>query len=678
MEEGPYDRDLDERDGVRKKARLSRGAKKTLAKKKQEKERTEIAALSARLASGEDFSSARLFSELPISRATLTALKAGGFTEMTSVQRASLPHSLAGRNVVGAAQTGSGKTLAFVVPLVERLVREGWAREHGVGAVVVSPTRELALQTFEVLRVVGANHGLHGGLMIGQGRDLKQERAEAGAFSVVVATPGRLLQHLDEAHEFKTDMLQMIVFDECDRLLDMGFEKTVDAILAHFPPVTSGDKGGLQCLMFSATNNRKLVSQRIANADFVDIDVDRANKNATPDNLRHFSMEATLDQKLTLLWSFIKQHLFSKMMVFVASCKQARFLEETLRRLQATPTWIGAIHGRLLQTKRMAKYYEFRKLKHGILICTDVAARGLDFPAVDWVVQMDVPENVEAYIHRVGRTARLGGQGSALMFVMPSEKSFVNKLGQKGIVLDVVEPKANRLEDPSPQIQSLLTADPDLKYLAQKAFVCYMRSVSLASDKETFDVTSLPYRAYAQSLGLITVPKIKFGKSKRVEKNAPFALQKAIKDGDKEDKEGEDGEEEGKKKSKVPIARVDKLMARTTHRKSLAEREEVEDDDDFLVLQRPDHDIGDDSKKKRGREEGDEEGGGENGEEHKTAQERRRERRMLEKKARKEKAKAKRAAKESKDEDGEKDAGDIIPDSVAAREAMALAAIDDF
>ena len=95
-------------------------------------------------------------------------------------------------------------------------------------------------------------------------------------------------------------------------------------------------------------------------------------------------------------------------MVFVASCKQARYLEEVLRRLQAAPAWIAAIHGRLQQTQRMAKYYEFRKLRHGILICTDVASRGLDFPAVDWVIQMDVPESCDAYIHRVGRTARAG------------------------------------------------------------------------------------------------------------------------------------------------------------------------------------------------------------------------------------------------------------------------------
>jgi ATP-dependent RNA helicase DDX10/DBP4 len=224
-------------------------------------------------------------------------------------------------------------------------------------------------------------------------------------------------------------------------------------------------------------------------------------------------------------------------MVFVASCKQARYLEEVLRRLQAAPAWIGAIHGRLQQTKRMAKYYEFRKLKHGILICTDVAARGLDFPAVDWVVQMDAPESVEAYIHRVGRTARLGGEGSALLMTLPSESDFLGRLAQRGIAVDLVEPKQRKTDDPTPQLQSLLSVNSELKHLAQKAFGCYLRSLSLAA----CDVSVLPYKAYAQSLGLITVPKIKFGKSRRDDKNAPFALREK---GEKEKEENSGGEEE--------------------------------------------------------------------------------------------------------------------------------------
>ncbi len=347
-------------------------------------------------------------------------------------------------------------------------------------------------------------------------------------------------------------------------------------------------------------------------------------------------------------------------MVFVASCKQARYLEEVMRRLQAAPAWIAAIHGRLQQTKRMAKYYEFRKLKHGILICTDVAARGLDFPAVDWVIQMDVPESVDSYIHRVGRTARLGGSGSALMFVMPSESSFVNKLAQRGIVLENVEPKTHRLEDPSPQIEALLAQDTELRYLAQKAFVCYMRSVNLSSDKEMFDVTKLPYREYSQSLGLITVPKIKFGKSQRTEKNAPFALQNA-------------GVE--KKSSKTPVPRIEKLINRQPQRKSLAEPLAGEEDaDDFLVLQRVDHGLEEAaaaaelSTGKRLREEE----GVDNVDQETalTAKERRNQRRLAEKKARKEKMRQKKLqqAPEQQQQQEQKE----LPKSVQDREALAL------
>jgi ATP-dependent RNA helicase DDX10/DBP4 len=294
-------------DAVKRKTRLSRTTKKTLAKKKQAREREEIDELGKAITAWNPEAPVSRFDELPVSKATLAALKQARFEEMTAIQRAAIPVALSGRSVVATAKTGSGKTLAFLVPLVERLHREQWTRENGVGAIVVSPTRELAAQTFEVLKVVGAHHKLHGGLMIGRGQDLLEERANASTYSVIIATPGRLLQHLDEASELRTDMLQMIVFDECDRLLDMGFEKTIDAILGHLPRIEGS--GGLQCLLFSATNNKKLVADRLSGVDFAEVD---PQKMAMPGKLRHFAMRVSLEQKLTMLWSFIKQHMFSK------------------------------------------------------------------------------------------------------------------------------------------------------------------------------------------------------------------------------------------------------------------------------------------------------------------------------------------------------------------------------
>ena len=150
---------------------------------------------------------------------------------MTDVQRAAIPHALAGRDILGAAKTGSGKTLAFLVPLLELLFRERWSKADGLGALVVSPTRELALQIFDVLRTLGVQHDLSAGLVIG-GKDRHEEAQRIRGMNVLVATPGRLLQHLDETVGFEATNLQLLVLDEADRILDLGFEATLTAILS--------------------------------------------------------------------------------------------------------------------------------------------------------------------------------------------------------------------------------------------------------------------------------------------------------------------------------------------------------------------------------------------------------------------------------------------------------------
>lgn len=166
------------------------------------------------------FACARKFEELPISRSTKDALKDSKFIKLTAIQRAALPHALCGRDVLGAAKTGSGKTLAFLIPLVERLYRSKWGRLDGLGALVISPTRELALQIFEELRRVGARHEFSAGLLIG-GKDVDEEAARLLGMNILVATPGRLLQHMDETPGFDASTVQVLVLDEADRILDM-------------------------------------------------------------------------------------------------------------------------------------------------------------------------------------------------------------------------------------------------------------------------------------------------------------------------------------------------------------------------------------------------------------------------------------------------------------------------
>ncbi|MES1918914.1 ATP-dependent RNA helicase dbp4 [Bonamia ostreae] len=204
------------------------------------------------------------FSQLPISPKTLKGLHSGGFAKMTDIQKQAIPHALAGRDVLGAAKTGSGKTLAFLIPILENLYRHHWSSEQGLGALVISPTRELSLQIFQVLRAIGGNHSFSACLAIGglsKGNAMNREKNLISRINILICTPGRLLQHMNETADFSCDNLRMLVLDEADRLLEMGFEREIKAILDNLPPVR-------QTLLFSATQNLNIV-RSLANLSLV-------------------------------------------------------------------------------------------------------------------------------------------------------------------------------------------------------------------------------------------------------------------------------------------------------------------------------------------------------------------------------------------------------------------------
>ena len=174
------------------------------------------------------------FSDLPISKSTVSGLFKGKFIKMTETQRSSISHSLAGRDMVVCARTGSGKTLAYLIPIVEKLFKERWSSDDGLGALVLVPTRELGIQAYEVLRSFGGYHDLSAGLVIG-GKDVEKEKEIISTMNILICTPGRLLQHMDETHLFNGDNLKCLVIDEVDRLMDMGFKQTIDQIMVNLP-----------------------------------------------------------------------------------------------------------------------------------------------------------------------------------------------------------------------------------------------------------------------------------------------------------------------------------------------------------------------------------------------------------------------------------------------------------
>ncbi|OCT93228.1 hypothetical protein XELAEV_18016293mg [Xenopus laevis] len=381
------------------------------------------------------------FSDFPLSKKTLRGLVEAQYRLPTEIQKQTIGLALQGKDVLGAAKTGSGKTLAFIIPALECLYRQQWTSDDGLGVLIISPTRELAYQTFEVLRKVGRNHEFSAGLVIG-GKDLKQETACIHRTNILICTPGRLLQHMDETSFFHASNLHMLVLDEADRILDMGFADTMNAIIENLPKKR-------QTLLFSATQTKSVKDlARLSLKDPEYVWVHEKAKFSTPATLEQNYIVCELQQKINLLYSFIRNHLKKKSIVFFSSCKEVQYLFRAFCRLRpGIPVLV--LHGKQQQTKRMEVYNDFIRKKSAVLFATDIAARGLDFPAVSWVLQLDCPEDANTYIHRVGRTARW-------------------------------------------------------------CFVSYLRSVYLMKNKEVFDVFKLPLTPYAQSLGLAVAPRVRF------------------------------------------------------------------------------------------------------------------------------------------------------------------------
>ncbi|BFZ56622.1 ATP-dependent RNA helicase dbp4 [Savitreella phatthalungensis] len=555
------------------------------------------------------------FTDLPLSKQTQTGLKLSGFTDLTDIQRRAIPLVLKGRDVLGAARTGSGKTLAFLIPMLELLFRQNWTAYDGLGALVISPTRELALQIFEVLRKIGRAHGFSAGLVIG-GKDLKDERERMMKMNILVCTPGRLLQHMDQTAGFGADNLQMLILDEADRILDMGFRRTLDAIVGNLPR-------GRQTLLFSATQTKSVKDlARLSLKDPEYVAVHEKAESATPATLQQNYVQVGLSEKLDMLYAFIKSHLKCKAIVFLSTSKQVRFAYETFRQLHPGVP-LAHLHGRQKQTARADVVRKFDSSQHCYLFCTDVAARGLDFSQVDWVVQVDCPEDADTYIHRVGRTARNGKDGKALLFLLPSEEgAFLARLKTKKVVCDRINVRQNKKQSIKSQLQHLCFKDADVKYLGQKAFVSYVKSVFLHKDKDVFKLAQLPLDEFAASLGLPGAPRVKF---------IAAAQQKALKNAkldpgsDVSENENDEEEQPAPTGAKGKRTRLERMFERrnqdvlASHRTNLIDNDgdsdgssesgtsdsdaSVEDvpdetadadiDDDFLRVKRADHSITD-------------------------------------------------------------------------------------
>eukprot|EP01039_Chlorochromonas_danica_P003908 gene3908-4271_t len=442
------------------------------------------------------------FDGLPLSFRTLQSLKEAKLEIATEIQAAAIPHALAGRDVLGAAKTGSGKTLAFVIPLLEKLFIERWSPEDGLGGLVITPTRELALQIFEVLRTVGKKHQFSAGLVTGGKKEFAEEQERIVRMNILISTPGRLLQHLEQTVGFDASHLLVLVLDEADRILDMGFRQQLDSILNYLP-------SHRQTMLFSATQTKSVKDlARLSLHDPEYLAVHAEEETVTPQQLIQNYVSVPLEKKLDTLYSFLKTHTKSKLIVFFSTCAQARYVYELFCGLQPGLP-LTALHGKVKQEKRTLIYMDFLRRPAACMFATDIAARGLDFPSVDWVIQVDAPEDTAMYIHRVGRTARYTASGRALLFLMPNEEHTVlPALHDANIPIKKLTINPNRSFTMTNKAAALLAAHSDYKTFAKKAFVGYMRSLQLLPLYPVKDLSILPVDAFASSLGLPFTPDL--------------------------------------------------------------------------------------------------------------------------------------------------------------------------
>lgn len=325
-----------------------------------------------------------------------------GFKRPTNIQEQSIPSALLGRDIIGLAQTGSGKTAAFALPILHRLMED----PQPYYAVVLAPTRELAIQIAEQFEGLGSVIGVKCAVVVGGVDMMAQSITLSRKPHIIVATPGRLVDHLENTKGFSLSKLKYLVLDEADRLLDLDFGTEIDKLLKVIPRERN-------TFLFSATMTTKVAKlQRASLTDPVKVEV--SSKYATVSTLIQNYMFIPAKLKDTYLTYLLNDLSGATAIVFVSTCANAQRLALMLRNLgfPAIP-----IHGQLTQAHRLGALNKFKAGDRNILIATDVASRGLDIPAVDIVINFDVPSHSKDYIHRVGRTARAGRSGKSITLV---------------------------------------------------------------------------------------------------------------------------------------------------------------------------------------------------------------------------------------------------------------------
>ncbi|KAG8075627.1 hypothetical protein GUJ93_ZPchr0006g43702 [Zizania palustris] len=455
------------------------------------------------------------FDECSLSPLTLKGVKAAGYERMTAVQEATLPIILKGKDVLAKAKTGTGKTVAFLLPAIEVVSKlppiERDQKRPPISVVIVCPTRELADQAaVEANKLLKFHSSIGVQLVMGGTRmALEQKRMHTNACQIVVATPGRLKDHMENTPGFATRLMgvKVLILDEADRLLDMGFRTDIEKIVAALPKQR-------QTLLFSATvpDEVRQVCHIAMKRDLEFVNTVQEGSEETHSQVKQMHIVAPLDKQFSILYGLLTDHISEnvdyKVILFCTTAKVTSLVAGLLSELKLN---VREIHSRKPQSYRTRISKEFKESKGLILVSSDVSARGVDYPNVTLVVQLGVPTDREQYIHRLGRTGRRGNEGSGILLLAPWEEYFLRSIKDLPITeatLPLIDLDTKRKVE-----KALAHVEVKDKESAYQAWLGYYNS-NKHIGRDKYQLVSLA-NEFSRSLGLNNppaVPKLVLGK----------------------------------------------------------------------------------------------------------------------------------------------------------------------
>uniref|UniRef100_A0A1J3D043 ATP-dependent RNA helicase n=2 Tax=Noccaea caerulescens TaxID=107243 RepID=A0A1J3D043_NOCCA len=448
------------------------------------------------------------FDQFPLSPLSLKAIKDAGFETMTVVQEATLPIILKGKDVLAKAKTGTGKTVAFLLPSIEAVLSSPPAsrdnRNPPINVLVVCPTRELASQAAAEAHTLLKYHPSIGVQVVIGGTKLptEQRRMQTNPCQILVATPGRLKDHIENTSGFATRLMgvKVLVLDEADHLLDMGFRRDIERIIAAVPKQR-------QTFLFSATVPEEVrqICHIALKRDHEFINCVQEGSGETHSKVTQMYMIASLDRHFSLLYGLLKEHIADnsdyKVIIFCTTAMVTRLVADLLGRLSLN---VREIHSRKPQSYRTRVSDEFRKSKRIILVTSDVSARGVDYPDVSLVVQMGLPSGREQYIHRLGRTGRKGKEGEGVLMLAPWEEYFLASVKDLSLTkssLPPIDPEAVKKVQ-----KGLSQVEMKNKEAAYQAWLGYYKSQKMIA-RDTTRLVELA-NEFSRSMGLDIPPSI--------------------------------------------------------------------------------------------------------------------------------------------------------------------------